>query len=665
MKYKELFSSINCRKIVIIEDDFTLVPYQKERVLYDIARMSLEDRELFLDEVKAIEVGTADAIKAFLCSLDECFDGLGNWNDDVPQGDITGAFILLKGQFPEKYDSIKEYYDTISDSELQKICDLGSKYCVGVNHPASFNDLFDNYILADNRSVSVRIYTNFSAETQKLFKRDLDSVASENGIVCIIDNQLEGTNRAEEILQVVAEKSGAKRLNVVGCVFSSKEAFEQITEKLYFEYVSKETPGSMVSCIAKSAYNLFISELKDTTLAGLEQAFDAAIKNKGIAFFLSQKARIEGMSEYEIINDWIKLLSTSSSDESKTIKRMVGLSRVINSLDDDTYIDEALQLLNTLEAFDYSVNEFHLPIAAGDIFQSNSGEWFVLVGQDCDMARRPRKGPRNALAELLPAKIKEQTDFKKWANDLESASIYSFRQSLTGKNQVLQVKYQHRQYLCNEIINLCAFNSDGQCCISLSESMTPETVALMPEYMVEYYKTLQNFFTSVVKLKSQSSDVLSQVLNTSCTNHLFTIDEFGKNDDEIHFGLRRVCRLNHTYLLYLYKLYLEYRGRQPFQTINLIRQEDVTVQVLNESASTGLNMSVSMIPVPDKTNPKDYCWILDATEVNTVLQTLGWPQLAKPDQEIILGNPSHEFSLVDKKKLLIKKAKGKIIFTKC
>lgn len=664
MKYRELFSSINCKKIIIIEDDFTLLPYQKEQILYDIARLSFEDRALFLAEVKETDAGTAAAIEKLLCALDEHFDEIGNWNDNVPQGDITGAFDLLKGQFPENYDSIISCYDAISDAGLKKASSFGTKYCMGVNRPASFNDLFDHYILANNRSVSVRVYTNFSAATQELFKTDLDSVSPENGIVCIIDNQLQGTNRAEEILQVISEKSSGKRLNVVGCVFSSKESFEKINDTLYFEYASKEVPNSMISCIAKSAYNLFISELKDTTLAGMEQAFDAALKNKGIAFFLSQKARFEGMSEYEIINDWIKLLSTSSPDESKTIKRMIGLSRVINSLDDDTNIDEDLQLLNTLETFDYSVNEFHLPIAAGDIFQSNSGEWFVLVGQDCDMARSPTRKPRNALAELLPVNIRKQTDFKKWANDLETASIYSFRQSLTEENQVFQVKYQHRHYLCNEIINLCTFNSDGQCRISLTENLLPEVVALMPEYMVEYHKTLQDFFTSVVEIKSQSSDALSHVLNTSCANHLFTIDNFENNGGEIHFGLRRVCRLNHTYLLYLYKLYLEYRGRQPFQTINLIRQENVTLPVSNGSASTGLFISVSMTPVPDKRHPQDFCWILDPDEVNTVLQALGWPQLEKSNQEMILSNLSHEFPLLQKKKLSIKKAKDKIIFTR-
>ena len=36
MSYKELFSAIECNRIVIIEDDFKQGEYKKERALYDI-----------------------------------------------------------------------------------------------------------------------------------------------------------------------------------------------------------------------------------------------------------------------------------------------------------------------------------------------------------------------------------------------------------------------------------------------------------------------------------------------------------------------------------------------------------------------------------------------------------------------------------------------------
>ena len=41
--------------------------------------------------------------------------------------------------------------------------------------------------------------------------------------------------------------------------------------------------------------------------------------------------------------------------------------------------DTDLQKLNTLEAFDYTINDYFLPVAAGDVFTNSKGEWFVLI----------------------------------------------------------------------------------------------------------------------------------------------------------------------------------------------------------------------------------------------------------------------------------------------
>ena len=58
---------------------------------------------------------------------------------------------------------------------------------------------------------------------------------------------------------------------------------------------------------------------------------------------------------------------------------MIRLSRVINSLEDDEDLPDAdLQQLNTLEAFDYTVNDYFLPVTAGDIFTNSNLEHGVL-----------------------------------------------------------------------------------------------------------------------------------------------------------------------------------------------------------------------------------------------------------------------------------------------
>lgn len=663
MGYKELFSSIGCMRIVIIEDDFKQSEYKKEQALYDITRMSLEDRALYLAEIEAISPELQKVLSDYLSLFDECFDRIGDWEDKIPQGDIRCTFPLIDAIDSSLKAQIEKQYDLFEGEAIQEVYALGAKYGIGVSHPSQFDELYNSYILGENRAHSLRIYTNFSAETQCLFTNDLESVSIGHSIVCIIDNYLDGANRAKEVIEVIAKKCESGRKNIIGSIFSSKEMFEEISDKLYFEYTSKENPEYLKTCIAKSAYNYFISELKNETISGLSVAFDNALKNKGIAFFLAKKAQIEGASEYEIINDWIKLLSTTHREDTGTIKRMVRLSRVINSLDDtDELPDADLQKLNTLEAFDYTVNDYFLPVAAGDVFTNSKGEWFVLIGQDCDMVRSISRTPNNALAELLPAKIRRQTEFDKWANDLRSASIYSFRKSLSAECEVLQVEYQKRQYIANEILNLCSFNADGQCQIPLSSSLAPEMESLMPDYMANYYIKLQQFFSAVKELRKQAERAFETVIANEYSPRLLSFKEFDNESETVVFDLKRVCRLKHDYVFYLFKLYLEYRGRQPFQTINLIRQEDISLPVLLNKKKTGHYLSFCGIPIPEKNNCKSWCWIVGASELNRVLGLLELPMLLKVDQDILLKDESTELDLEQNKKVRIVKAKQKVYF---
>lgn len=663
MSYKELFSSIDCKRIVIIEDDFRQSEYKKERALYDITRMAVDDRCQYLAEIEAVSHSLHEILSKFLSLFDECFDEIGVWNDSIPYGDISCAFTLIEGINPELKTHIEEQYVLFEGEAIQEIYELGAKYGIGMDHPAYFGDLFDSYILNENRARSLRIYTNFSADTQLSFSADIEQASSDCPVVCIIDNYLSGANRAKEVIKVISDKSKDTRRNIIGSIFSSKEMYEEISDTLYFEYAPKDKTEQLKSCIAKSAYNYFISELKSETLLSMGNAFDKALKNKGIAFFLAQKARTEGASEYEIINDWIRLLATAPREDANTIKRMIRLSKVINSLEESGDLPDAdLQQLNTLEAFDYTVNDYFLPVTAGDIFTNSKGEWFILIGQDCDMARSTTRTPKNAIAELLPAKVRRQTDFDKWANDLRSASIYSFRKTLDAECEVLQVEYQSRQYIANEILNLCSFNADGQCRISISAPLGLPQEHLTPSYMAVYYQKLQHFFAAVKTLRLQAEEAFETVIAKEYAPRLLSFEDFDKTSETVCFDLKRVCRLTHDYVFYLYKLYLEYRGRQPFQTINLIRQEDTSLPVLLNKKETGQYLSFRGVPLPDINNRKNWCWVIDATELNRMLELLGMPALSKADQDVVLKNESTELNLEQSKKVRIIKAKQKVYF---
>ncbi len=658
MSYRELFSSINCQRIVIFEDDFSQTDYKKEEAFYDVTRMDLADRELYLAEINNISTDLSNKIKNYLESFDKCFDKITNWSDCVVFRDITSAFSIIEEINPELKNEIVRLYSEIDGEYILSAYHAGEKYGIGVTHPSQFDSLFKDYILFENRAKPIRVYTTYSAETQELFQFDIDIATDQQSVVCIIDNQLSGTNRAKEIIESVEKANTSGRKNIVGSVFSSREHFEVISDTVYFEFTSKENAERLEAIIAKSAYNYFIYELKKNTIDNLESAFDAALRNKGIAFFLSRKAQIEGESEYHIINDWVRLLSTVSQSDSEAIKHLIALSRVINSLEDSSEVqDTFLQKLNTLEAFDYTINEFYLPVAAGDVFTDDVGNWYVLIGQDCDMARRPSKGPRNALAELLPATPLMQSQFAKWANNLKTAEIFNFRKDLSEESEILQVDYQHRSYIANEIINLCAFNQDGQCRISLSRGLDSSQQRLMPEYMIEYHRKLQDFFASIKTLRNQAEEAFNLINKNEFAPRLISLGDFEKDSDTPTFKLRRVCRLTHTYVFYLYKLYLEYRGRQPFQTINLVRYEETTLPVkFNQTMMEDLNAHVQCIPDPDNDKRKKWCWIIEKSEIHRIAEALGIGLPSVSKDELIIEAETEELQLPDNKRLQIKKA---------
>ena len=669
MSYTKLFSYINCQRIVFFEDDFRQDAFKKTLMLYDMTRMDVEDRELFLAEIKNQFLELEKEIRAFLVFFDKCLDEISLLGENVVYGDITSAFPFIGNQSPEHQGELEQMYAMIKDEEIALTYVLGAKYGIGISRPAQYESIFNDYISYNYKKKSFRIYTDFSASTKELFKKNIIESTNTKCVVCIIDNQLEDGKRAGEIIQAIKEKSPQKRKNIVGCVFSSKEQFEEINKDVYFEYVSKKNIVNLEGCLARSAYNYYLAELKKETLKGLAKAFVSAQESKGIAYYLSRKALREGESEYQIINDWIRLLSENAHAGSPNIKNLIALSRVINSLEDTTdEPDASLQELNTLEAFDYSVNDYYLPIAAGDVFMDDNDNWYVLVGQDCDMARGEKRYPRNALSELLPAKVRPQTEFKKWATDLKTASIYSFRKKLSENSEILQVDYQKRKSIANEILNLCAYNTEGICKISLDQELGDAQKRLMPQYMVDYYRTLQKFFKAAKTIRDQAKEAFNVICNPEEERHegeepiLIRIDKFLENDvdDQVEFGLRRVCRLTHTYVFYLYKLYLEYRGRQPFQSINLVRQEEVSLPVINNNEKTAYFCMVRRVEDPIKSNSKDWCWIISKEEITRISKLLGFGEPTNDKDDIIIDKSTIDITLSDKKRLVIEKAKDKI-----
>ena len=73
-------------------------------------------------------------------------------------------------------------------------------------------------------------------------------------------------------------------------------------------------------------------------------------------------------------------------------------------------------------------------------------------------------------------------------------------------------------------------------------------------------------------------------------------------------------------------------------------------------------MAIRCVPVPDKANRKDYCWIIAIDELNRVLGELGVAETVNESgkEELIVDTESIERTFSNRKKLTLKKAKAKV-----
>ena len=139
-------------------------------------------------------------------------------------------------------------------------------------------------------------------------------------------------------------------------------------------------------------------------------------------------------------------------------------------------IDDRCQYLSEIETVSPTLHEILSK------FISLFDECFEKIGVWADKITRT---PKNALAELLPAKVRHQTQFDKWANDLRSASIYSFRKTLGSECEVLQVEYQNRQYIANEVLDVILKDDSTE--LNLEMGKKAKIVKAKQKVYFEYY----------------------------------------------------------------------------------------------------------------------------------------------------------------------------------
>ena len=652
MTFKKLLQSIMCGRLVFFEDDFTCESSEyKNSVIFSLIRMNRQDRDSLF---KYIKEGHEELYSELLelCELtDTYYTNISDWNE-VVRYDVKDLFQSMRLDEPQHLQLLK-IYDSISESELKGIENIAFRFGLGVIYPADYNDLYEEYIWMSPILPSIRIYGDFTSKEKDYVLEDLSSLDDDETLVCIIDNNLEGTNKAQSIISFLKDDKSRIPKCVIGAVYSSKEEFEVVNEYLHFEYTRKADSNCLKGCLARSGYSYFLHSFKNKIMDKIHNAFNTMLSNKQLAQNLAEKAYIEGESEYAVINDLLRLLCKPTKESEDTILKLVKTAHIINALDNnqiDQEYDTALEIYNTLEAFDYSINRFLQPPQVGDIFKSGD-DYYILIGQDCDMSWRGNgKKPRNAQYEMLKMSLLEQIDFNKWANDQKKVYISNFKTDLeSSKNYICSINYQERKYIPKEVLSLCSYNFDGKCTLQISGELDEEVLTVIPQHLIEYYNELQTYYKALIDIKDNLAREFSIVVDIDKESKVLNVSDFSRDDNSVIFPVTRICRLEHEYVYYLYRLFLEYRGRQPFQTINLVGQRGLTLPVSFNGKITSISIPIICLEMPLANSITKMSWIILKENIKDLLELEG-VNCEKLPEAIVMKDKTFECRLQVNKK---------------
>ena len=682
--YEKMFDILNADTVIIFEDDFILNT-NKNEICYGLVRMSITNRYKMLSEIGKINPIGKEQLETFAKDFDKVFEAIKNWEDEIPYNDIETAFKVIreKEEYLEVLEQVENRYKSIDiDGWLKKEESLNilSTYGVGVDIPNLYEELFDEFLHNKAHWREYRIFRDFTASTQTEFKMYIDDFLNSKGmIVCIIDDQMKDKKCAIEIVNYIdkLQQEQNRRLNIIGLIYSSFDNNDYITDNIYFEYIKKgQSKKAFQAALTKSSYSHMLSELKGVYQTVLGDAFDEAVRNKNIAYYLSSMAKYEGITNYQVITNWIKLLFEYKLSDIKELSRIAGMTRLIGLLEDEKleFSKEMLDL-NTFEAFDFSINKYREPIASGDVFLINNKKIYILLGQDCDMMNSSTRKRKNGISELVNATAVNQ-------NSIDSAVklngqflfISNFRKNKDDAVKTLKVRYTSREFIENQILQLCQFNDEGKCILDINQKKYNEN-GVEPEYYENLYEELVVYYEALLKLNTESCAALDLILKSSQSGRILRLNDYIYNQEQknvIEYKIRRICRLKHPYMLYLYKMYLEHQGRHPFDCMNMSRVQEIQVKLKQK---TSIVVSVDMILTPDRDMNRSHIdnmdWYIDISTLQNIVSALldSVVEVQEDVQYIEIKKEATNFECVldggERKKMCIQKVDDMVSIEQC
>ena len=352
---------------------------------------------------------------------------------------------------------------------------------------------------------------------------------------------------------------------------------------LYVGYAQKSNGlESVHTNIVLSAMNVLVQCYREQYKSVIHEKCKVLCENPALINYLYGMTQSEGAAGYETFHQWISFMMETEIEKSSEFKTIIKLSNCIEScaLKKNLDLELPLELIKAAasENFSQTVNEFCSMISPGDIFEYKE-KLYVLVGQDCDYMMGEHRKRKVPFCDLLPAELVDQKECDKLDDDKRFVYVNNFLNS-DGKTYTLKIDYAHRYFISNEILNLCAFNAKGLSQLDYSTPLPKEIQTIVQPYMLEYYEKLVDYFKSLIQIKTDYPDFFNCQEKLQTALPLLNISSYEQEKTKIEYPIKRIARLKSTAALLVNKMFLEYRGRLPYTSINLVGYSIVSANIV-------------------------------------------------------------------------------------
>ncbi|OBZ07566.1 hypothetical protein A8L34_25885 [Bacillus sp. FJAT-27264] len=608
-----LIERLNANLIVIIENDFEplmdledifskmiyLNPQDLTKLLYEI-RLDTESFLTLLSNFKDtyFEVAAKDEVIKKL----------------VGAGRIIAAFEAQKEENAE-YDKLFTIGQEIiillenAANEIVQFYDIFLKYGISRYHE-SYKQIFIELNKFTPRK-SLRLYRSASpTEWDEINNEVLENTSSDEFCLFIVDKKL-GDDNDEGMRFIddnIMQEMKNSRVNIISIIYTSYPVERELNElnDYYTIEVNKKDTSSLKEItigLGTCTYVHIFDRLKKLHSTAIDEAFHLALNRAGNMKYLASMADDEGITPFEAVNRWFDIARkdyVSKGLLKKTSKLtqyhyILGLTQVLSeeflksrTEKWDFETESQIQRLNTSEIYDYTINQLHLPPALGDIFEKN-GEYFILMGQDCDLSVRKDKIARNAkMAELLKCSFEHELLSEKIILRKEKAGLNYFRNT-NDEIGSLNIRFGNHVNADFHVLDLSTFKVDGSCYLNLKESLDKNIESLLPAAWKLNYLKLQEYFISLIQINNILA-LQSKNINSLSTYDISVLN-FRESEGEIDYSLKRVCRLKDEFRDVIVKNYWDYRGRVGVNTIAVTDTETIMFPSL-KCGYQGLELNV-------------------------------------------------------------------------